>query len=230
MSLRFNLQFFGGGGSKTTRVQKRDPQPEELNTLAKGLYNKIYPGLQSFDPNSFGRAQNLANQAQQQQSNLLSQIPSSMNRSNDIINKIVNVTESGEIPTGLASNLNSIVSKELNNSMGGMLNDLSGRGVINSSITGQGISRLGQQAADAYNKNYLTAYNAVINGYNSALRGTQGNTSQLVSTLNALGNTPTQAYESAYSEIMPAFNFWKTWQSLENSKPEMYDTVVKQGK
>ena len=142
----------------------------------------------------------------------------------------MNTTESGEIPTGLASNLNSIVSKELNNSMGSMLNNLSGRGVLNSSITGQGISRLGEQAADAYNKNYLTAYNAVLNGYNSALRGTQGNTSQLISTMNALGNMPEQAYENAYAELMPAFNFWKTWQSLENSKPETYDTVVKQGK
>ena len=115
-------------------------------------------------------------------------------------------------------------------SMGNMLNSLAGRGVLNSSITGQGISRLGQQAADAYNKNYLTAYNTVLGGYGQALQGSQGNTQAALSALSALGQVPSQAYEGAYAGIMPAFNFWKTWQGLENSKPEEYDTIVKQGK
>ena len=229
MNSRFNLQFFGSGGS-TQQVQKREAQPAELNTLAKGLYEKLYPGLQNFDASNLTQAQNIANQAQQQQSQFLSQIPTSMTKSNDILNKIINVTETGEIPTGLASNLNAIVNKELKNGMGSMLTDLSGRGVLNSSITGQGISRLGEQAADAYNKNYLTAYNSVINGYNSALNGAQNNTSQLISTMDALGNLPSQSFENAYAGLTPIFNFWKTWQSLENSKPETYDTVVKQGK
>ena len=159
MNSKFDLQFFGGGGSSTQRVQKRDPQPEELNTLAQTLYQKVLPGLQNFNPNTFQQANQIANDAVKQQSQMMSQIPSSMNRSNDILNKMLHVNETGEIPTGLANNLNSIVNKELQGSMGTMLNDLSGRGVLNSSIIGQGISRLGQQAADAYNKNYLTAYN-----------------------------------------------------------------------
>ena len=63
-------------GTKTSvqQVQKRDKQPEELNTLAQGLYNKIYPGLQNFNANQFTQAQNVANNALQQQSNLISQI------------------------------------------------------------------------------------------------------------------------------------------------------------
>ena len=230
MNSKFDLQFFGGGGSSTQRVQKRDPQPEELNTLAQTLYQKVLPGLQNFNPNTFQQANQIANDAVKQQSQMMSQIPSSMNRSNDILNKMLHVNETGEIPTGLANNLNSIVNKELQGSMGTMLNDLSGRGVLNSSIIGQGISRLGQQAADAYNKNYLTAFNSVMNGYGSALSGAQNNTSQLVGAMNALGNLPSQAQDAAYAGLMPAFNFYKTWQSLENSKPETYDTVVKQGK
>ena len=38
MSLNFNLQFFGSGGTKTQQVQKRSPQPEQLNTMAQSLY------------------------------------------------------------------------------------------------------------------------------------------------------------------------------------------------
>lgn len=230
MNLRFDLQFFGGGGSSTQRVQKRDPQPEELNTLALGLYDKIYPSLQTFNADYISKAQDISNNAIQQQSNLLSQVPASMNRSNDIINKMLKVNETGEIPMGLANNMNSIVNKELQGSMGNMLNSLSGRGVLNSSITGQGISRLGEQAADAYNKNYLTAFNSVMNGYGSALSGAQNNTSQLMSTIGSLGNIPSTVYDNAFAGLMPVFNFWKTWQGLENSKPETYDTVVKQGK
>ena len=230
MNSKFNLQFFGGGGSSSQRVQKRDPQPEQLNTLALGLYDKIYPSLETFNADSIKNAQKLSDNAIQQQTNLLSQVPSSMNRSNDIINKMLRVNETGEIPMGLANNMNSIVNKELQGSMGNMLNNLSGRGVLNSSITSQGVSRLGEQAADAYNKNYLTAFNAVMNGYGSALQGTQNNTSQLINAMNAVGSIPSTAYDNAYAGLMPAFNFWKTWQGLENSKPEMYDTVVKQGK
>ena len=228
MTLKFNLQFFGGSKTSSQRVQKRDPQPEELNILAKTLYDKIYPGLQSFDPNSFSNLQGISDKALQQQSNYLDLLPNSISKSGDIVNNILDVTKTGNIPSGLTNALNSSVNKELQGSMGNMLNSLSSRGVLNSSITGQGVSRLGQQAADAYNKNYLTAFNSVLNGYGTALQGAQGNTNSLISAMNAAGQMPSQAYQNAYAGIMPAFNFWQTWQQLENSKPEMYDTVVTQ--
>ena len=215
-------------GTKTSvqQVQKRDKQPEELNTLAQGLYNKIYPGLQNFNANQFTQAQNVANNALQQQSNLISQLPSTLSQNNSLINEMLDVVRTGNVPSALTDSMNAAVNKELQGSMGSMLNSLAGRGVLNSSITGQGVSRLGQQAADAYNRNYLTAYNTVLGGYGQALQGTQGNTQAALAALSALGQVPSQAYENTYAGLMPAFNFWKTWQSLENSKPEEYDTVV----
>ena len=228
MKLRFDLQFFGGSKTSTQQIQKRAAQPEELNTLAQGLYSKIYPGLQSFDANSFSQANNIANEVLSQQSSLISQLPATMSQNNNILNEMLGVTRTGNLPAVLTDNMNASVNKELQGSMGNMLNSLSERGVLNSSITGQGISRLGQQAADAYNKNYLTAYNSVLNGYGQALQGNQGNINSQISALSALGSIPSQVQENAYAGIMPAFNFWKTWQQLENSKPEMYDTVVTQ--
>ena len=228
MILKFDLQFFGGSKTSTQQVQKRDPQPEELNTLAKGIYEKVYPGLQSFNPESFSQAQNIANNAIQQQSNFLSQIPSALSNNQNIVDEMLNLTRTGNIPSGLTNAMNASVNKELQGSMGNMLNGLAGRGVLNSSITGQGISRLGQQAADAFNKNYLSAYQTALGGYGQALQGAQNNTNALLNAINAVGNMPTQAYEGAYAGLMPAFNFWQTWQQLENSKPETYDTVVTQ--
>lgn len=230
MNLKFDLQFFGSGGSDVQQVQKRAPEPEELKNLRLGLYDKIYPGLQSFSPKSFTQAQNTANEALNQQSNLVSQLPSILNQSNNILNEMLGVTRTGNIPTALTNNMNAAVNKELQGGMGNMLNSLAGRGVLNSSITGQGISRLGQQAADAFNKNYLTAYNTVLNGYGQALQGAQNNTASALSALNALGSIPSQSYEGAYAGLMPAFNFWKNWEQFQNSRPEEYDTIVQQGK
>jgi len=140
MILKFDLQFFGGSSTSTQQIQKRDPMPEELNTLAKGLYDKIYPGLQNFNPNSFSQAQQISDKAVQQQGTLLNQLPSSLSKNNDILNEMLGVTRSGNIPSGLSNALNASVNKELQGSMGNMLNSLSGRGVLNSSITGQGIT------------------------------------------------------------------------------------------
>ena len=228
MILKFNLQFFGGSKTSSQQVQKRAPQPKELDTLAQTLYSKIYPGLESFNPTSFDKLQSISDNALDQQQKYLSQLPTSLSKNNDIVNSILDVTKTGNIPSGLTNALNSSVNKELQGSMGNMLNSLSSRGVLNSSITNQGVSRLGQQAADAYNKNYLTAYNSVLNGYGTALQGSQGNTNALLSAIEAAGTIPSQAYQNAYAGIMPAYNFWQTWQQLENQKPEMYDTVVTQ--
>ena len=229
MKLKFDLQFFGGGGGGSQQVRKRDPEPQELINLRNELYNQVLPGLQSFNPNSWKKAQETSNKALQQQNSLLEQIPSKLNRNDDILNKILTLTETGNIPNGITNRLNASVSNELQNSMGGMLNDLSQRGVLNSSVTTAGTNNLSQAVADAYNKNYLTAYNSVLNGYNSMLQGSQNDANSLLSTVNVLGGIPSQSYENAYAGLMPAFNMWKAWQNSYDSR-EDYDTIVKQGK
>ena len=110
-----------------------------------------------------------------------------------------------------------------------MLNNLASRGIVNSSITGQGINNLSQQAADAYNRNYLQAYNATINGLGTALQGQQANTGALMQGVAGLGAIPGQAYEAAGAGITPAFNLWKAWQNSYDTRTD-YDTVVQQGK
>ena len=218
-----------GSGGSTTTVPKRNPEPDELVSLRKGLFDKIVPGLQTFSVNEWNNARKTAQTAVEQQANLLKGVPNSLNLNYTLGYELANAARSGNIPKTITDNLNSSVNQELRSGMGSMLNSLAGRGVINSSITSQGVNDLSRQAADAYNRNYINAYQSVLSGLSTALQGQQTNTSNLLSTINSIGKIPEQAYEGVAAQIMPAFNFWKAWQNSYDGR-EDYDTVVQQGK
>ena len=225
----FDIQLFGGGGSSSQRIQKRDPEPENLTNLRNSLYEAISPSIQIYDPAQWQKAQNISNNALEQQQKLIGGVGGAIDKSNGILDEMMNVVRTGAVPSALTDAANASVNKGLQSGMGSMLNSLGNRGVVNSSITSKGINGLAQNAADAMNANYLNAYNSVINGYAHGLNGAQGNTSALLGAANAVGNVPTQAYEGASAALMPAFNFWKAWQNSYDNR-EDYDTIVKQGK
>lgn len=217
--------FFGGGGYDITPIPKRGEEPEELTNIRKELYDKIMPGLQNFDANDWNTARNTANQALQQQSQLLSKIPETLSQNAGIANELATIARTGNLPSGLAQNLNASVNQELKSGMGTMLNNLASRGVVNSSIMSQSVNNLSQQAADAYTKNYMTAYQAALSGMGAALQGQQNNLSGLTTGVYALGKIPEQAYEGAAAQIMPAYNMWKAMQSSYDNR-EDYDYIA----
>ena len=239
----FDIQFFGGGGGSTRQVRKRDPEPEELTNLRNSLYNVITPSVQMFDPAGWQKAQGIANNALEQQQGLIGKqqellggLGGSLDKSNEILDEMMGVVRSGNVPSAITDAANASVNKGLQSGMGSMLNSLGNRGVVNSSITSKGINGLAQNAADAMNTNYLNAYNSVINGYGQGLAGAQNNTASLIGGANAmntgintLGNIPSQAYEGVSAGLMPAFNLWKAAQNSYDNR-EDYDTIVKQGK
>ena len=239
----FDIQFFGGGGSSTQTIRKRDPEPEELTNLRKSLYGAITPSVEMFDPAGWKKAQGIADDATkrqqellERQQGLLGKIPGTLDRSNEILDEMMSVVRSGAVPSALTDAANASVMKGLRGSMGNMLNGLSNRGVVNSSIASKGINGLAQNAADAMNTNYLNAFNSVVGGYGQGLAGAQNNTASLLGAANAmntgintLGGIPAQAYENAGAALMPAFNLWKAAQSSYDNR-EDYDTVVQQGK
>lgn len=232
MNLKFNLQFFGGGGTETTTIPKRDPEPEELTNLRLGLYQKVAPGLESYDVKNWQNAQNITNQVLNAQSSLIGQLTGdkgALSQNNTLANELASIARTGNIPSGVSDRLNSSVNQDLQSSMGTMLNNLASRGVLNSSVTTTGTNQLSQAAADAFNRNYMTAYNAVLGGLGTALQSGQNNTAAMLSAIGTLGNIPSQAYEAAGAGLTPALNLWKAWQSSYDNR-EDYDTVVKQGK
>jgi hypothetical protein len=229
MRRNFDIQFFGGGGSKVRRYPKRDPESPELQNIKKKLYEAILPSVEAYDPSGWDLARKRADNALGMQGQFLGMLPGAMEKGNGILDEMLGVIRSGNIPQGLTDRMNASVNKELQGGMGNMLNSLGSRGVLNSSITSQGVSRLGQQAADAYNKNYLAAFNSVLQGYGQGMQGAHANTSALLQGADMLGKVPGQAYEAAGAQLMPAFNLWKAMQDSYDRK-EDYDTVVKQGK
>lgn len=227
MKSKFNLQFFGGGGTSTTQIPNRPPEHKELTNLREQLYSKISPGLEAFDTNSWNTAQNTTNQALQQQSSLLGQIPNSLTQNNNLVNEIANIARTGNIPSGVVNALNASVNQGLQSSMGTMLNNLGKRGVLNSSVTNAGMNQLSQAAADAYNRNYMTAYQAVLSGLGQSLQGGQNNTASLLSALGAVGNAPQQTYNALGAQLQIPMTLWEKAQNFyQNDDP--YTTIVEQ--
>lgn len=218
-----------GSGGSSYQVRTRDPEPQYLKDVRSKLINAVMPGIESFSPDNWTNAQKTANQALSQQSALMSQLPGALNRSSGIADELAQIARTGNIPSSVANNLNASVNQNLKSGMGTMLNNLASRGVVNSSITGQGINNLSQNAADAYNRNYLQAYNSTINGLGAAMQGQQANTGALMQGIAGLGAIPGQAYEAAGAGITPAFNLWRALQNSYDTRTD-YDTVVQQGK
>jgi hypothetical protein len=71
----------------------------------------------------------------------------------------------GNIPAALEARFMDTINRGTKSGMGNLLNDMAKRGVVNSSITGQGIDQLSKNAAQAYNDNYLETFNSVLGGY-----------------------------------------------------------------
>ena len=111
MNSKFDLQFFGGGGPDVQQVRKRDSMPEGLKNLRDTLYEKISPGVQSFDPTAWSRAQDISNNAMGQMNGLINQIPNSLNQSNKFLTGLSDTLTTGNIPTGITDKLNAGVNK-----------------------------------------------------------------------------------------------------------------------
>ena len=144
--------------------------------------------------------------------------------SGNLRNDLIQMTHSKLVDTNA---MNASVNKELQSSMGSMINNLANRGVLNSSVTTAGTNQLSQAAADAFNKNYLTAYQSALSGLGSALQGSQNNTASMLSTLGAIGNVPSQAIENIGAQLTPAYTFGKDWKNFYLSD-DPYETIYAQ--
>ena len=121
--------------------------------------------------------------------------------------------------------MNTRVNNDLKSGMGNMLNNLASRGVLNSSITSAGINQLAENAANAFNQNYLQAYNSAMSGLGQTLQGSQGNLSSMLSTLGAVGSVPSQAYQNIGAGLTPANTLWQQWQNFYQ-QDDPYNTFV----
>jgi hypothetical protein len=227
-NFRFDIQFFGGGGGSSTVYRKRDPEEPQLTQIRDSLFDAIQPSVDAFDPNSWNEAQARARDAIGKQDTLLGQFFDANNKTLALQDEMANVVRTGDVPQAALDRANSAVTKGLHDSAGTLLNDLGNRGVVNSSITSQGLSRLGAQAAQELDRNYLALLSQTVSGYAQAVQGGQGAAGLALQGANAYGALPQQAYEQVGAALMPAYNLWEKAQSLYDGR-EDFDTVVSQG-
>ena len=150
---------------------------------------------------------------QTQSNNLNRKIEAVGDRQGDLASTVWDFTESGTIPEEMKRNLMSTVNSELNQNTGSALNDLASRGVMNSSVANRSINNLSNAAADAYAKNYLDAYNAVLGGYgqtNNTLSSQADTYSKAFSNANQAWNDRLNGYQLAGTQYNNAIGGYNT--------------------
>jgi hypothetical protein len=90
------------------------------------------------------------------------------NSTRDAITQSRNLLTTGEIPQAIQDAMLGTVNRQLNSSMGDLLTNMGGRGVVNSSVTGSGINQLSQNAANAFQDSYSDNLFNLINGWDQS--------------------------------------------------------------
>lgn len=188
----------GGGGSTYTTVRKRDPDSQQITALQNALYSQFTPMAGQIGAD-YQAAKDNASKYQSQYDQAYSGLQ--------------NLTETGNLPSGLTDAMNGYISREMNRSLGTAMAQNAGKGVLNSSVTNRAINDISTSTADAFAKNYMDAYNAVSGNYNTMMNNSQAAQGQM--------------YDNLASQYSPLMDFYSTVRQSEDL--EDYDTVVEQG-
>ena len=222
-----NFRFFGGGGdTETTEVRKRDPEDPKLTALRNQIsdsLNGVFNG--SNYATDYNNTKNRANTALGYYDQAATGLNSATSRMSNAADALNNVATTGVIPQAITDNLNAAVNRSMNQSFGTTLNDLANKGIVNSSVTNRSINNMEDSAANAYNQNYLTAYNNVVNNMNTALGGYGSLVNGYNTVMNSFAGIPKTLYSGLSAAYQDPYTFWKDWQNSYDQR-EDYDTVV----
>ena len=186
------------GGTSYTEVRKRDPDSQQITALQNTLYNQFTPMAGQIGAD-YQAAKDNASKYQSQYDQAYSGLQ--------------NLTETGNLPSGLTDAMSGYISREMNRSLGTAMAQNAGKGVLNSSVTNRAINDISTSTADAFAKNYLDAYNATSGNYGTLMSNAQAAQGQM--------------YDNLASQYSPLMEFYNTVRQSEDL--EDYDTVVEQG-
>lgn len=113
-----------------------------------------------------------ANQANAQLDNLIGKSEGALDKYADVRDSLIR----GEIPDPYTQNMTDAISGAVKQTMGNMLNNYGNRGIINSSITQQGINDIEKNASDTVAQRYLDNINTI----NSLLNNQTGDALNLL--------------------------------------------------
>lgn len=179
------------GGSSTT-VQSYQPTEEEkaLWRLQAQYENAVMPNALELNDKAHDLLENSLGEIQVDYENLLQD---AQNRNNMALQGLQGLAN-GELPQNYVDNMQQTVTAGVNDSMGNLLNNLGASGVLNSSVTSQGIQDINNAAA-----------NAMANAYNSNISQVANIYGNLLNNAGTEISTAAAAQEAAQQ---PALNLW----------------------
>ncbi len=186
----FDLQMFKGkGGSTTTYTMS----PEERQLLVKqmGYLDKIYPNMIQLNQragdilwNSFADTQydfNNANKNAQQQISNAQQ-------------GLGNLAQ-GQLPQEYINNKTAAVQSGVQNSVGNLLNNMGNKGIINSSVTNQGMNDISQNVANTMANQFNNDIQTLGSLYNDQITSAGQGITTAAGAQDAAINIPKQMWQ-----------------------------------
>ena len=186
----FDLQMFKGkGGSTTTYTMS----PEERQLLVKqmGYLDKIYPNMIQLNQragdilwNSFADTQydfNNANKNAQQQISNAQQ-------------GLGNLAQ-GQLPQEYINNKTAAVQSGVQNSVGNLLNNMGNKGIINSSVTNQGMNDIRQNVANTMANQFNNDIQTLGSLYNDQITSAGQGITTAAGAQDAAINIPKQMWQ-----------------------------------
>lgn len=186
----FNLQMFKGKGGSTTTYQM---SPEERQLLVKqmGYLDKIYPNMIQLNQragdilwNSFADTQydfNTANKNAQQQISNAQQ-------------GLGNLAQ-GQLPQEYINNKTAAVQSGVQNSVGNLLNNMGNKGIVNSSVTTQGMNDISQNVANTMANQFNNDIQTLGSLYNDQISNAGQGITTAAGAQDAAINIPKQMWQ-----------------------------------
>lgn len=181
------------GGSSTT-VQSYQPTAEEkrLWKLQGDYEESVMPNAVELNTKAKKLLENSIGETQVDYKNLFNQAQGIQNTANAGYQALAN----GQLPQSYQDNINQAVTRQVNGSMGNLLQNLGSNGVLNSSVTSQGIQGINQAAANTAADMYRQDISQLADIY--------GNMSNMAGANISLGAAAQEAAQQ------PAVNLWNT--------------------
>lgn len=188
-----------GGGSTT--VQSYQPTEEELRLWElQGDYEEaVMPNALELNDIAAKLLEDSLGTTQVNYDDLLAQA----NELNETgLNGLIGLTN-GELPQNYVDNMTQTITAGVNDSMGSLLNNLGASGVLNSSVTSQGIQDINNAAANAMADAYTTNITNLSNIYGNLLNN------------SGIGITTAAGAQEAAQQ--PALNLWNASIGLDGT-------------
>lgn len=200
--MKFDLQLFKGGGSTTVNNSSTyQPSAYELQLQkAQADYaNAIAPNSLWLNDTARKILQNSLGAVQVDFNGLNQNAQKQINNANAGINGL----ENGQLPQGYLDNMTNAIKSGVTNSYGTLLNNSAQNGVLNSSVTTQGMNDISKNVSDTMARSFNDNINTLAGMYNNQINNA------------ASGITTAAAAQEAAQQ--PALNLWNASLGLNGS-------------